>query len=253
MVQKTGVNQFSFYLEKAAPAACPLNKHMIKYRNPNTLGHLKEDWIETFRSFSNNSYYDPNYIHFSDLEVLNDDRVQPKNCVPVHQHCDMEILGYVIDGPCYHNDNLHNYGEIPSGCVQRMSSGTGIWHTEGNLSDNPIRYLQIWLRPNKHNFAPNYDVMQFTREDKLNKFCPIAGDKGPIHIFSDAKVYAGIFTEDFTHVLHNNRRYYVYVINGTLTINGYKCIATSGLSFENENLLIIEKHTESEVLLFDLR
>jgi redox-sensitive bicupin YhaK (pirin superfamily) len=226
---------------------------MITYRNPNTLGHLKEDWIETFRSFSNNSYYDPNYIHYSDLEVINDDRVQPRNCVPVHQHCDMEILGYIIDGPCYHNDNLHNYGEVPSGCVQRMSSGTGIWHTEGNLSDKPIRYLQIWLRPNKHNFPPNYDVMEFTREDKLNKFCPIASNTGPIHINSDAKLFAGVFTKDFKHKLDNSRRYYIYVINGTVKINGYDCVETSGLSFENEDLLTIEQANDTEVLLFNLR
>jgi redox-sensitive bicupin YhaK (pirin superfamily) len=226
---------------------------MITYRNPNTLGHLKEDWIETFRTFSNNSYYDPNYINYSDLEVINDDRVQPRNCVPVHQHCDMEILGYIIDGPCYHNDNLHNYGEVPSGCVQRMSSGTGIWHTEGNLSDKPIRYLQIWLRPNKHNFPPQYDVMQFTRKDKLNKFCPIASNTGPIHINSDAKVFAGIFTADFKFKLNSNRRYYVYVISGTVKVNGYDCVETSGLSFEDEDLLIIEQANDSEILLFDLR
>ena len=226
---------------------------MITYRNPSTLGHLKEDWIETYRTFSNNSYYDKNYIHYSDLEVINDDRVQPRNCVPIHQHCDMEILGYIIDGPCYHNDNLYNYGEVPSGCVQRMSSGSGIWHTEGNLSDKPIRYLQIWLRPNKHNFPPQYDVMQFTKEDKLNKFCPIASNTGPIHINSDAKVFAGIFTQDFKIKLNNSRRYYVYVVSGTVKINGYDCVETSGLSIENEDLLNIEEANDSEVILFDLR
>lgn len=225
----------------------------ITYRDPKTLGHLKEDWIETYRTFSNNSYYDPNYIHFSDLEVINDDRVQPQNLVPIHQHCDMEILGYIIDGPCYHNDNLHNYGEVPSGCVQRMSSGTGIWHTEGNLSDHPIRYLQIWLRPNKHNFAPNYDVMYFDKSDKLNRFCPIASNKGPIVIQSDAKVYAGIFTEDFTKELDTNRKYYVYVVSGTVTINGIDTIATGGFSFEQENILEISNANNTEILLFNLR
>lgn len=225
----------------------------ITYRDPNTLGHLKEDWIETYRTFSNNSYYDPNYIHFSDLEVINDDRVQPQNLVPIHQHCDMEILGYIIDGPCYHNDNLHNYGEVPSGCVQRMSSGTGIWHTEGNLSDHPIRYLQIWLRPNKHNFAPNYDVMYFDRSDKLNRFCPIASNNGPIIIQSDAKVYAGIFTENFTKELDINRKYYVYVISGTVTINGIDTVATGGFSFEQENILEISNANNTEILLFNLR
>jgi len=226
---------------------------MITYRHPDTLGHLKEDWIETYRSFSNNSYYDPNYIHYSDLEVINDDRVQPRNCVPIHQHCDMEILGYIIDGPCYHNDNLHNYGEVPSGCVQRMSSGTGIWHTEGNLSDKPIRYLQIWLRPNKHNFAPQYDVMQFTREDKLDTFCPIASNQGPIVIHSDAKVFAGIFTRDCTFQLDNSRRYYVYVISGSVTINGITASELGGFTIEDESVLEITNPNDSEILLFNLR
>jgi redox-sensitive bicupin YhaK (pirin superfamily) len=226
---------------------------MITYRNPNTLGHLKEDWIETYRTFSNNSYYDPNYIHYSDLEVINDDRVQPRNCVPIHQHCDMEILGYIIDGPCYHNDNLHNYGEVPSGCVQRMSSGSGIWHTEGNLSEKPIRYLQIWLRPNKHNFPAQYDVMQFTREDKLDKFCPIASDTGPIHINSDAKVFAGIFTKNHTLYLNTNRRYYMYIISGTATINGIVSYELGGFAIENESNLEITDPDNSEILLFDLR
>jgi redox-sensitive bicupin YhaK (pirin superfamily) len=225
----------------------------ITYRDPSTLGHLKEDWIETYRTFSNNSYYDPNYIHFSDLEVINDDRVQPQNLVPIHQHCDMEILGYIIDGPCYHNDNLHNYGEVPSGCVQRMSSGTGIWHTEGNLSDHPIRYLQIWLRPNKHNFAANYDVMYFDRSDKLNRFCPIASDSGPIVIQSDAKLYAGIFTEDFNQELDANRKYYVYVVSGTVTINGIDTVESGGFTFEQENLLKISNANNTELLLFNLR
>lgn len=226
---------------------------MIKFRHPSTLGNFKQDWIETYRTFSNNSYYDPNYIHFSDLEVINDDRVQPKNLVPIHQHCDMEILGYIIDGPCYHNDNLHNYGEISSGCVQRMSSGTGIWHTEGNLSDQPIRYLQIWLRPNKHNFPPNYDVMEFTREDKLNNFCPIASNTGPIIIQSDAKVFAGIFTENYKLKLNKNRRYYVYIVSHGAVINGIQSSELGGFSFENEELLEISNVNNSEILLFDLR
>lgn len=226
---------------------------MIKLRHPSTLGHLKNDWIESYRTFSNNSYYDSNYIHFSDLEVINDDRVQPRNCVPVHQHCDMEILGYIIDGPCYHNDNLHNYGELDSGTIQRMSSGTGIWHTEGNLSDNTIRYLQIWLRPNKHNFTPSWDAMQFTCEDKLNKFCLVASNNGPINIQSDVKVYAGIFTKDFKFELLPARRYYAYVINGKVKINGFECDELFGLSFEQESLIEIIEPENSEILLFDLR
>ena len=226
---------------------------MIAHRHPNTRGHLKADWIESYRTFSNNSYYDPNYINFSDLEVINDDRVQPGNCVPIHQHCDMEILGYVVEGPCYHNDNLQNVLHVPSGAVQRMSSGTGIWHVEGNLSDHPIHYLQIWLRPNKHNFNPSYEAYEFTREEKLNNFCPIASNTGPIVIQSDAKVSAGIFTEDYSQSLDNSRRYYLYVVTGSATVNDIRASTGSGFSFENEKDLRITDANNTEMILFNLR
>ena len=226
---------------------------MIKFRHPNSRGHIKADWIETYRTFSNNSYYDPNYVHYSDLEVINDDTVQPGHCVPVHQHCDMEILGYVIQGPCYHNDNLRNVLYVQSNCVQGMTSGTGIWHTEGNLSDHPIRYLQIWLRPNRHNTPPDYDWHEFTVEEKLNNFCPIASDKGPIIIQSDAKVSAGVFTKDYRYVLNTTRRYYVYVVTGSATINGIVADQGAGFSFEEESEIVITNPNNSEILLFNLR
>lgn len=226
---------------------------MITHRHPNTRGHLTADWIESYRTFSNNSYYDPNYINFSDLEVINDDRVQPGNCVPIHQHCDMEILGYVIDGPCYHNDNLQNVLHVPSGGVQRMSSGTGIWHVEGNLSDHPIHYLQIWMRPNKHNFSPSYEAYVFSREEKLNNFCPIASSDGPIVIQSDVKVSAGIFNGKCSVELSSSRRYYLYIVSGTATINDIPALTGSGFSFENEPMLDISVTDESEMILFNLR
>ena len=137
---------------------------MIKFRHPKTRGHLNPGWIETFRTFSNNSYIDPRYMNYGKLEVINDDTMQPKNFVPIHEHKNMEILGYVVTGPCYHNDNLRNQVSVPSGSVQHMSSGSGIWHTEGNMSDHPIHYLQIWMQPNVKDTPAEYTVFDFSRE-----------------------------------------------------------------------------------------
>ena len=210
-------------------------------------------WFETYRSFSNNSYWDTNYINYSILEVINDDRVQPRHFVPVHQHMDMEILGYVINGPCYHNDNLRNILQVPTGSVQHMTAGSGIWHIEGNNSDKPIRYLQIWLRPNKMGISPKYDGYQFTREDKLNKFVNIASQKGsPVTIQSDAIVKAGIFTEVYTEHLDPTRKYYLYVITGKATINGNESVEGDGYMFEQENILEITSPDDSEMILFNL-
>jgi len=104
---------------------------------------------------------------------------------------------------------------------------------------NPFVYLQIWLRPNKHNFPPHYDVMQFTKEDKLDKFCPIASNTGPIHINSDAKVFAGIFTKNHTVHLDAMRIYYMYIISGTATLYGTNGSALGVFIIENESIIEI--------------
>lgn len=226
---------------------------MISHRPANTRKYMTAGWIDTYRSFSNNSYWDPKYINYSILEVINDDRVQPHSFVPIHQHMDMEILGYVIDGPCYHNDNLRNILEVPSNSVQRMTSGTGIWHIEGNNSDKPIRYLQIWLRPNKMGVKPQYDAYQFDIEDKLNKFANIASQSNsPIIIQSDAIVTAGIFTENYTEKLDNKRKYYLYIVSGTVKINGNTSVEGDAYMFEQEDILEISDPDNSEVILFNL-
>jgi redox-sensitive bicupin YhaK (pirin superfamily) len=226
---------------------------MIKHRPHTTRKAMGNHWIQTQRSFSNNTYWDTNYINYSLLEVINDDRVQPHSFVPIHQHMDMEILGYVIEGPCYHNDNQRNILEIPSGGVQHMTAGTGIWHIEGNNSSHPIRYLQLWLRPNKMGISPKYDFKIFPKQDKLNKLCPIASQTGsPITIQSDAIVEAGIFTQDFTDTLETDRKYYIYIVYGTITINGTPCVEGDAMIFEEESLLKITDANESEIIVFNL-
>lgn len=226
---------------------------MIKHRPANTRKYMNAGWIETHRSFSNNSYWDPKYVNYSILEVINDDRVQPHNFVPIHQHMDMEILGYVIDGPCYHNDNLRNILQVPTGSVQRMTAGSGIWHLEGNNSDKPIRYLQIWLRPNKMGIQPKYDAYQFDPQDKLNKFAKIASQIGsPIIIQSDAIVTAGVFTEPHSENLDPSRKYYLYIISGKAIINGTESVEGDAYMFEQENLLEISQPINSEMILFNL-
>lgn len=222
---------------------------MIIFRGANTRGWLKVDWIESFRTFSFPSYFDPNYMNFSDLQTINDDRVQPGGHVPIHEHKNMEIFGYVVDGVCRHTDSHGNILDIPSGAVQRMSTGKGIQHTEGNASDKPNRYLQLWIRPNEFDTEPIHDWYQFTREDKLNKFCDIT-EKLPIK--QNAKLLSGIFNQKFEFTINNKRKYYLYVVTGNANVNELELIEGDGLSFIDENKIDINTETESEIILFDL-
>jgi redox-sensitive bicupin YhaK (pirin superfamily) len=222
---------------------------MIVLRPHNTRGNPKADWINSYRTFSFPGYFHPKYMNFGHLKTINDDRVQPNGHVPIHEHKNMEIFGYVVEGVCRHTDSHGNILDIPAGAVQRMSTGSGIKHTEGNASDTPNRYLQLWIRPNVLDTEPIHEWYQFTREDKLNKFCDVT-EKLPIK--QDARLLCGIFTEDYTFEINLNRKYYLYVILGVLTVNDFSLIEGDGLSFVEENEIKISLTEESEIILFDL-
>jgi redox-sensitive bicupin YhaK (pirin superfamily) len=222
---------------------------MIIHRPHYTRANPKADWISSYRTFSFPPYYDPNYINFSNLQTINDDRVQPDGHVPLHEHKNMEIFGYVVEGICRHTDNHGNVLDIPAGSVQRMSAGSGIWHTEGNASDTPNRYLQLWIQPNEYDTESYHDWYQFTREEKFNQFCDITA-KLPIK--QDARLLAGIFTENFTFQINDKRKYYLYIISGSVIINNLPLIEGDGLSFIEEELIDIAPNIESEIILFDL-
>jgi len=223
---------------------------MITHRPAHTRGNPRADWINSYRTFSFPSYYDARYMNFSHLQTINDDRVQPGGHVPIHEHRNMEIFGYVVEGVCRHTDSHGNILDIPAGAVQRMSTGSGIKHTEGNASDKPNRYLQLWIRPNVFDTEPIHEWYQFTREEKLNQFCDITA-KLPIK--QDARLLAGIFNQDYQYQLNVERRYYLYVISGNIIINNVSLVEGDGLSFVGEESLdIIASDVESEVILFDL-
>jgi redox-sensitive bicupin YhaK (pirin superfamily) len=222
---------------------------MIVHRPAHSRGNPKNDWINSHRTFSFPGYFDKNYMNFGHLQTLNDDRVQPYNYVPNHEHKNMEILGYVVEGSCRHTDSHGKIVDIPAGSVQRMSAGKSIWHTEGNPTDKPNRYLQLWIEPNEYNTESYHDWYQFTREDKLNKLCDIT-EKLPIK--QDARLLAGIFTDNYEFVLNPDRRYYLYVVLGELSVNSIPLVEGDGLSFIHESLISITDPNNSEIIVFDL-
>ena len=223
---------------------------MITHRPADTRGNPRADFIDSRRTFTFPSYYDARYMNYSDLETINDDRVQYAWQVPWHEHQNMEILGYVVEGSSHHVDSLGNDVEVPAGAVQRMSAGSGISHTEGNTANTPNRYLQLWIRPNKTDTEPRHNWHQFSREDKLNQFCNITAHL-PIH--QDARLLAGIFTESFKFDLDQTRHYYLYMVTGTALINGQSATEGDGMSFEQESVIAITDPEEAEIILFDLR
>lgn len=222
---------------------------MLTLRPAATRGNPRAPFINSYRTFSFAPYFSAEHKNFSNLETINDDRVQYAWQVPWHEHRNMEIFGYVVEGSSHHVDSLGNDIEVPAGAVQRMSCGSGISHTEGNTADAPNRYLQLWIQPNELNTEPSYAWHQFTREDKLNTFCDITA-KLPIK--QDARLLAGIFTNYFMYSIDPARHYYLYIVNGTATVNDQPVVEGDGIAFEAESSIIITQPNEAEIIVFDL-
>jgi len=190
----------------------PINSSLVlgalmKIRLANTRGYLNVGWIESRRTFSNNSYWDPKYTNWWDLKVINDDIQQPGNCVPNHEHRNFDILGYMVEGELEHKDSLGNVTRAKPGQIQHMWCGKSIWHTEACVSNIPARYLQIWITPKQEHFntEPYYEIIE-----KTTDYGPIV-----IDLKQDMQINAGIIKGQ--HTLNVKNQAYLYVVSGTVT------------------------------------
>ncbi|KAK0536190.1 hypothetical protein OC834_001270 [Tilletia horrida] len=137
-------------------------------------GHADHDWLKTFHSFSFASWYHPKWMGFSNLRVINEDRVAPKTGFPKHPHSFAEIFSYIVDGELTHDDSLGNREILKRGDVQFTSAGTGIRHSEYNgHSSKPVHFLQIWYNPDTRNLPPKYWTSHTPDELKLNRLATL--------------------------------------------------------------------------------
>lgn len=232
---------------------------MIAVRRADERGHFDHGWLDTRHTFSFASYYDPRYVGFGPLRVINEDRVAPAMGFGTHPHRDMEILSYVLSGELAHKDSTGGGSTIRYGDVQRMTAGTGVAHSEFNPSDDsPVHFLQIWLHPERSGLTPGYEEKHFTREAKTDRLKLIASRDardGALRIHQDADVFASILNAGSTleHSLRGGRRAWIQVALGSILVDGERLEAGDGASIENADTVRIEGVAgESEFLLFDL-
>lgn len=170
---------------------------MLELRPAAARGTANFGWLQSRHSFSFGHYYDPEQVGFSDLLVINDDRVSAGKGFGTHPHRDMEIFSYVLDGALEHKDSMGTGSVIRPGDVQMMSAGTGILHSEYNGSQEaPVHFLQIWIVPNRVGVAPRYQQQHFSEADKRGRLRLIIspdGAEGSLSVYQDARVYAGLF------------------------------------------------------------
>ena len=232
---------------------------MMQVRKAADRGVADHGWLNSRHTFSFASYMDPGQIGFSDLRVINEDRVAPGQGFGKHPHRDMEIFSYVLEGALAHSDSMGTGSTIKPGDVQLMSAGSGVTHSEFNGSDeSPVHFLQIWIVPEQAGGAPIYQQRHFSDADKRGRLALIISPDGrdeSLRIQQDASVYAGLFDggESATLALGDNRHAYVHVARGSIELNGVKLEAGDGVRLRNPRTLQLGKGENAEVLVFDLR
>jgi len=223
-----------------------------------TRGAADHGWLRAKHTFSFADYYDPDRIEFGSLRVINEDRIAPAKGFGTHPHRDMEIITYVIDGAIEHKDSMGNGTTITPGEVQRMTAGTGVLHSEFNHSrEKELHLLQIWIYPEKKGLEPGYEQTRFTREDKLNRLRLVGsrdGRDGSVTIHQDVNLYASVLETDkeLTLDLREDRKVFVQIVHGDITVNGQALSAGDGAQIEGESVLQIKAGSEAEFLVFDM-
>ena len=234
---------------------------MIILRPANERGHANHGWLNSYHTFSFADYYNPKFMGFRSLRVINDDRVAGGQGFPTHSHRDMEIVSYVLEGGLAHRDSMGTGSEIRPNDVQRMSAGTGVSHSEYNTSPtDEVHFLQIWLTPSQRGIKPGYEQKTFAAAEKRGRLRVVASPDardGSVKVESDAVLYAGLFrgSERSVLSLDQGRYAWVHVASGKAQINGYELSAGDALAFSDEANVIVESSPsgeEGEVLVFDL-
>jgi hypothetical protein len=214
-------------------------------------------WLKTYWLFSFSDYFDPHNIQFGALRVFNDDVVEPGTGFPTHPHKEMEIITIVLEGEMTHQDSMGNKTVIETGDVQRMSAGTGLTHSEFNLSDRPVHFYQIWIYPDELGLKPTYGQKHFEDSEWLNRLLPVASGQsieGVVTYRTDASIYrcsleAG---KEAVHKATAGRRIFIYLTEGQITANNEMLQSKDQARIDTGSPIILKAQQQSELILIDV-
>ena len=230
---------------------------MMTIRRSDERGRANHGWLDTHHTFSFADYYDPKWLAYRSLRVINDDLVMPGMGFGAHPHRDMEIITYVLSGKLEHRDSMGNGRVIQAGDVQYMAAGKGVQHSEFNPSkDEPVHLLQIWIQPDTQGVAPRYAEKSFKNAPTgvLHLVTSKNGHDGSIAIHQDADLWLGKLVpgNNVIHKLNTGRQAWVHVAEGGVKLNGRTLLGGDAAAIEKEPVVELIAEKPSQVLLFDL-
>lgn len=230
----------------------------IRIRTDDEISDVNGGWFRARWHYSFDSYVDPEYTSFGSMRVFNDDRLVPGAIWPMHPHRDVEGLTYVVEGSFRHEDDVGGPpGPLPAGSVQRMTLGSGAWHSEQNASaTEPMRFIQIWIMPTERGLAPGVEQKVFTREDRTGRLLRvISGDGGDaVLVHQDAHVFVSRLEPGgaVRHDLGDGRGWYLYVIEGHAEVNGRALVTGSAAQIRDERTIEIAASAATELIAVDV-
>jgi len=231
---------------------------MIEIRKSEERGFFDHGWLRTHHTFSFADYFDPKYVGFRSLRVINEDWVEKGRGFGKHPHRDMEIITYVLEGALEHEDSTGGGGVIRPGRVQRMTAGRGVVHSEFNHSpDQEVHLLQIWIHPDEKALDPGYEEKEFPTEERTGRLRLIASrnaEDGSLTIHQDARVYASILDagQSVDYEIADGRGAFLQLARGSTKLNGVEMKQGDGAAIVDELSLTIDAISDAEFLLFDL-
>jgi hypothetical protein len=233
------------------------NLARMKIRKANERGHAEHGWLDTWHTFSFADYYDPQWMGYRSLRVINDDLVMPGMGFGKHPHRDMEIITYILSGSLQHKDSMGNGRVIRTGDVQYMAAGSGVQHSEFNpSSDEVVHLLQIWIQPDEKGVVPRYAEKAFANAPTggLTLVTSKTGRDNSIAIHQDADLWlAKLGTGDkVSHKLAPGRNAWVHIAEGEVTLNGEKLSGGDAAALSDEETLKLSATKPAQILLFDL-
>lgn len=231
---------------------------MINIYPLSTLGHANHGWLDTHYHFSFANYFNKKRMHFGQLRVINDDSIKAGAGFDMHRHENMEIITFVRSGAITHQDSKGNTGRTTAGDVQVMSAGSGIYHSEFNLESETTTLFQIWIKPNKKNVTPRWDMANFNAQivqDALHLL--VSGrnedqDKDALFIHQDAAIYGGTLAagQAITHPIKDQA--YILISKGHADIDGHAAAQGDGIEITHQDTVTIKAKDTAEIILIDV-
>lgn len=226
----------------------------------NSRGHADHGWLNSYHSFSFANYYNPERMHFGALRVLNDDTVAAGKGFGKHPHDNMEIISIPLEGNLEHMDSMGNKTIIRKGDVQAMSAGMGVMHSEYNASkDGPVKFLQIWVFPDRRNIQPQYSQVNFDPAERKNKLQQIVSPRidGNTGVTIQQKAWFNLGDlEKGVQINYEIKRegngVYIFVLSGEVTIEEHKLTTRDGLGIWDTKQISLIADTNAEILLMDI-